>query len=969
MTSTLALTNPLSSVPSAECVDQIIVKFASASSSTSTPMLRPPTVINDEVITTAYIKFQVNIIAALLEGVSKSGSHAIHKREPSLVLVMPEHSMSIMHLRRQTVRQVAHICDLLEMTSANRSISKGVQALSQLSFYLGSLKMDDDAVLMSNWTVRLSRILLGHLDHVEATVDLARNLLNYSIDLRAVGDDYASLAAIEEAYAITQILVQDAHDTPTHILLLHCLVLDHYALTLSDPKMDSQKPLGLVKESARITESVLTASTGLHLDKIIGRVDLDLLRRLCGVASSKDQIVKYAQTRSVLASLLAIDGQSHEALISMRLGLALYRGMSTIDTEIIPQLASALYRVIVGDIGETLSGEERLGYTNECIDLYRDLAHRNPTYYTRRLVNVVWAKADLLRTMQRHDESLVAWKEVVHLSEQLAQDARLYSEALNNLSQQFSIVNRYDDAASTRTLAIAASQESTMEVQAEMYFSLYGDLQLAGRNGEAIQAIRTSLALYRMLAVRDPNNWAEDVGIGLSALAECLVLTGDYDNALSAGRESVQILNNLLKKEQHPWPSGGLFNALRTMHNIAFLFDDGAKSREISSEVMEHYNRLFEAFPEAEHVAEDILFCQHYYGVNLYNLGHLIEARGYFERLLATWMQGAPSCVSNAYMDDRRLIALNTYVEILHSMGQTNHGMAALPQAINIATPLPDSKALRGNLYSISLRVFLMIELGQHEEAVQMAEEMLRITREGHREGLVGSLHTVAAAAARCRSYGHVVEVAEEALIVCQKDESLRPLTRLPGSPLCERVTDLPRSLKLISFGFANLGRIQDGLQYAKEAVVHALKLRALPSLASSVATGSYIETRGNLGNILVASGSFSEALEIFEERRGYFSNRVEARNGEYRELVPTLYILGTLYCNDGRHEDGLSVAEDLRRIMICLRAALPTLHEQIVLCLQHELMTPTLQVLNNMHGSLQCNHQAHVTAVPWMKL
>jgi tetratricopeptide (TPR) repeat protein len=320
--------------------------------------------------------------------------------------------------------------------------------LSQLSFFLGSLKLDDDAVLISNWVVRLSRILLGHEGNLEATTDLARNLLNYSIDLQAIGDDYASLAAIQEAYEITQIQVQNVHDTPIQVLLLHCLVLEHYALTLSDLQSDSQQPLELVKESVRITESVLAASTGLNFHTMIGS-DLDLLGQLDDVASSKDDIVKYAQARSVYANLLATDGQSHEALTSMRLGLRLYRIMSLLDTEITPQLASALYKTIVGDIGENLSVEERLDYTNECIDIYRDLVYKNPIYYMRLLINVLWAKAEFLRTMHRHDEALEAWKEVVHLAKQLSQDDRLYTEALNNLSHQFRILNRYDDAAST----------------------------------------------------------------------------------------------------------------------------------------------------------------------------------------------------------------------------------------------------------------------------------------------------------------------------------------------------------------------------------------------------------------------------------------------------------------------------------------------------------------------------------------
>jgi hypothetical protein len=124
------------------------------------------------------------------------------------------------------------------------------------------------------------------------------------------------------------------------------------------------------------------------------------------------------------------------------------------------------------------------------------------------------------------------------------------------------------------------------------------------------------------------------------------------------------------------------------------------------------------------------------------------------------------------------------------------------------------------------------------------------------------------------------------------------------------------------------------------------------------------METRGNMANILVFAGELAQARDICEERRAYFSRRVEKRMGDYRELAPIFRMLGVLSCSEGRHDEGHAAAQELSRILRMLGSAFPSIQEQVKIRLRNQALVPILKVLEDLSKKLDCGHQTEIASL-----
>ena len=169
----------------------------------------------------------------------------------------------------------------------------------------------------------------------------------------------------------------------------------------------------------------------------------------------------------------------------------------------------------------------------------------------------------------------------------------------------------------------------------------------------------------------------------------------------------------------------------------------------------------------------------------------------------------------------------------------------------------------------------------------------------------------------------------------------------------------------ILSSAEANLGRNSTAIEYAHRAVKESLQI-GTDKLYISTTTAEYscIETRGNLAEILLATGNLTQARQICEERRAYFNKRVETRKGEYRELAPILRMFGVLCCSEGRHKEGDAAAQELLQIMKKLGSVFPSLQEQVKIRLHRQANVPILKVLDDMSQKLDCEHQAGVVSL-----
>ncbi|KAF5319506.1 hypothetical protein D9619_008401 [Psilocybe cf. subviscida] len=258
----------------------------------------------------------------------------------------------------------------------------------------------------------------------------------------------------------------------------------------------------------------------------------------------------------------------------------------------------------------------------------------------------------------------------------------------------------------------------------------------------------------------------------------------------------------------------------------------------------------------------------------------------------------------------------------------------------------------------------LQVDLGNSEDALQVAERALWSTQNRrifgvHPQSLVLSLNAVAFTALSCGNYKRALDAAKEGCDIYASPVHLQH--ELTGEDEFVR----PSLLALLSSAVANLGRSSTALEYAKRAVEVSLDIRDKKSdISATTAEWSYMETRGNLAEIFIATGDLAQARQICEERRAYFSKRVETRMGDYRELAPILRMLGILCCSEGHHEEGDIAAQELYRILTTLGIAFPSLQEQVKIRLRSRAKAPILQVFNAMCEKLDCKHQREVSTL-----
>jgi tetratricopeptide (TPR) repeat protein len=302
--------------------------------------------------------------------------------------------------------------------------------------------------------------------------------------------------------------------------------------------------------------------------------------------------------------------------------------------------------------------------------------------------------------------------------------------------------------------------------------------------------------------------------------------------------------------------------------------------------------------------------------------------------------------------------------EVLDAQGCTE-------QALLTTLKVPDIVRLSVTAYqpsfsqlidSVIHEAGLLVNLGNSEQALQVAEGALRLSRDNKLEpmiqNLVWSAHAVALAALSCRNYKRAVEVAQEGCNI-----SANP--NWQESEEEHNIFIRPNLFAIRSSAEANLGNCSTALEYAQCAVNRSLDIGDMKLyISATTAQSSYMETRGNLADILLATGDLGQSRQICEERSTYFSKRVEKRMGDYREWAPILRMLGILCCGEGLHEEGEAAAKELSRILRMLGSAFPSLQEQVKIRLRHQVKVPILKVLEDMFQKLDCQHQKEVVSL-----
>ncbi|KAF5319319.1 hypothetical protein D9619_008386 [Psilocybe cf. subviscida] len=955
--------------------DRSVIMFAKSTPSTSAPMLRAPNVITEELMTTAYIKLQVNTIVTTLEKMLKlpvlkpnSIAQAPDSIEEFHLDPMLEQAlMSITRLRHHVVRQVTNIRDLLETARLDiNSVLEGTVVLNELATGLQTLGLGHESTLVGNWAITLARTLVdasgGKLPHLDALLALC--LFNQSIQYRTRRDQVRNLIVIEEAHTIAQNL-RSQHSGQAHFQILYSEVLLQYAWLV-----DSPKSIGMFIEAAQVLEDItgvqaFTRSDSLGHVEIEGVVEPDssFLDRLFSSAPSITAILNYARALQDLGTYLFIDGNTESALRLVLLAMAICRNIVSIyGQEYRGCLAIALSGLVLSRAARCIPKQQLVNMADECIELLRELTIKNPPFYARGLIYVLWEKARALRGLNRNAEVIATWEEIAGLAGQIVQDSKLCAAALRNLSDQFRDLKKHDEAARTGTLAITTHQEGA-ETQALRYLYLSKDLQQLQRYKESTEAARTSLAQYRYLAMREPKTWMGDVSRALSVLAHCLAASGDYSEALITWKESMSVLGNLLNT--NPDEVNDMY--LTALHT-SYVLEDEDECLDVCSTAVRYLRQLSETHPQNAAMTTTSLSAEYSYTYNLLRLGRLQNAEQYIDRWLDVWRR-KPEAISES--DNSAFYASKLYLKAIALDGQgcTKQALLATGAGQDVVKLFfgIDRDSSSQMIYLMVQEAQLRINLGDYEEALRVAEGALQLCRGSKADlsvdCLVWSLYVVALTASSCWNYARVVEAAREGCNIFASQEGVdKWKSREDGE---EHVSMRPSLLAFLSFAEANLGRCSTAVEYAHCAVDASLDIRDMKMyISATTAEQSYMETRGYLADILLAIGDLSQARLICEERRAYFSKRVEKRMGEYRDLAPILRMQGILCCTEGLHEEGDAAAQELSRIMKTLGSAFPSLQEQVKIRLRHQAKVPILKVLDDMSKKLDCGHQAEVLSL-----
>ncbi|KAF5329777.1 hypothetical protein D9619_009139 [Psilocybe cf. subviscida] len=947
-----------------------VIMFAQSTLSTSAPMLRTPNVITEELMTAAYIKLQINNIAVIVEKMSMPPASATTNAASfSFTPVLEQASMSVTQLRHHVVRQVITVRDLLD-TPCNHTVSieDGARALSMLAIALRTLGMDHESILLGNWAIMLFRALVDASGgrHAQWRARLALYLCNQSV---RDGDKKQSLQTIGEALTIAQDL-RNQNREDTHFQILHSEILFQYARLA-----DNQQSIEMSIKGIQVLEDIFNVRAFTLADGEIQSVvqpTSSFFDCLFSLAPPISAIIDYACSLQNLGIYISRNGPSwHQSTLALgRLALALRQKIVAIHGHVHKAgLADTLLMLVQSAAARCIPIEELVEIADECIQILRELAENNPLYYARKLVGALQVKATTLEKLGQDTEAVATWEEVVNLAGQIVQDSELCAHLLGHLSNQFRRLKRYDDAVRTGMLAIT-THHGQAETRAWRYFYMSEDLRQLCSYKQSAEAAQTSVALFRHLAIRNYKKWKYGLMEGLSNLAYCLTALGDYSEALVAWKESASMVDNFLDTNTGGASScvidrccATLFIHLRT----SLILKDEEECLKVCSTAVQYLRQVLEIYPQNKHVNLHLFSAQFYHAHNMIRVGRPQDVQQCVDHWFDIWCSKAEP-ISGSEMASWQALMLTLKVNALDAQGSTKQALLAAQKVRGIVRSSVSDNQLcfSAMIWSMAYEAQQQTALGNCEEALQVAEEALRLARDNKLkptiENLVWSLYAVGFTALTCRNYKRAVKAAQEG---CDVLASPKDLKSWQDSDWRERRVFIHPSLfAILSSAEANLGRCNIALEHAHRAVDASQKMGEMKAdISATTAERSYMETRGNLAEILLTTGDLSQAQEICEERSAYYSQRVEKRMGEYRDLAPILSMLGILCCSEGHHEKGEAAAQELSRIMKTLGSAFPSLQEQVKLRLRNQAQVPILKALNDMGQKLNCGHQKEVAS------
>jgi tetratricopeptide (TPR) repeat protein len=547
-----------------------------------------------------------------------------------------------------------------------------------------------------------------------------------------------------------------------------------------------------------------------------------LIARQLEEESSPELILKVAATCD-------LDRYSHSvalwevAQVSARRALDLYQqlgddALSLGEKVDVARLANNLSQRLLS-LGHK---EEALRRAREAVTLNRALAAVEPIQaeVLPRLVGSLLTLGNSLTASGFLEESLRVGQEATALGKELHSRERdswkgLYPATLANLGFTLNKLNRYEDAALVNREAVELSRQAPALVAESFIYpqplagsliNLGMSLLHLGSEEEALAAAREAYSLIQELWNQRPDIFSPLWLEALEQLAAILSFSGDPSEALRPAREAALACRDLVTKRSaafRPHYAFCLLNLSSTFMNTGQL----EQALSIAREAVLQFGLAERQSPESSIAA----FAQ-----ATSNLSGILLSLGQPEEALAE-AENAVELLQNAASPER--ISSYDLGYCLYNLSLAQAKLNRIAEAIG---------SLEKAIYN-----FRDAPAGQLFFIDPKVSQSLR---------LLGSLH------AKAGRHDLALQVTLESLEIARSLARQRPRA-FQG--------DLAECLGNLGNRWADCSRLEESLLAHEESIHIYRELKAKPSLALGL---------NNLGQTLIAMGSFQEAILAFEE-------------------------------------------------------------------------------------------------------
>jgi len=883
---------------------------------------------------------------------------------------------------REVVRKTLDILDILQNRSS-LSIKEGAWEMVSLAIRFFDLEMFVEAATIGVWTVEFFRALVN----TDATIYqpyLALSLLNLAAyHLGTDNLDQATLVIAECVELNQQLQIT----LPTHELRSQLARSLTTSSTIAAKNKDYPKSLQDAEDARLIFDQIfeeissweITISTVLESQdlsstpSIVESSDETITEAVYGeglarrfdmasndVVDMEKIIYDYGKALHRLSYCLDDFSRMDEAATVDKLALEKFRYICSLYSDPIfdADLAETLYHLSHTEFRKFLAGDdEALSFSRQAVDIYRELCKRNPKAYGLPLYNALWEHAGILHDRTDEEGALKTWHELTDVATGIITDRLYLADALYQTCWTLRRLNRHEEAVMVRTESVKTYRSvlrTLSTYEADGNFDLAVDLQLAKRYTEAIPIARNAVSQYRSLAIRDPTTFTKKIAQGLNSLAGILNISGQPEEALIEGHESMKLYQQIIDDD------GSVIKAyircLRVNVAIAFQSTNEAKALERSTEVVEQFRKLIVAF--SEDVGWGLADAFENHGHLLVKHKRLREAVEWNEGV-QEWYRNLP--VNSGEAAQRYMICLINTGSDLDNQGYTEKALIPIAKAVEVGKEFHAGDDVVSSYAAGAMLRYahLLCELGRYPEALKAGEESVEFGRKNPVSDITefaGCLLVLTMALSRNGRSEEALEAVQEAVDICRK----APIATISQKNMFS-VLQLPHCLQSLSETYADVGNETEALVQAHEAVnaVMALKSTECP-LPWTLAEGAYGAAMENLAVRLIANGDLDQSLELLLELKVLYEERTKTRHGAYTALANILCALGICYCAMGRHEEGVKTRGELDDLQTRLDIEFPSLARLVEIELEKEAKRPSRIALWR-KLDLLCQHQ-HVS-------